>query len=295
VAKAVRFHKKSQADFSRLFSELCKSKSPWEAWADFTAMSALVLANAFDQQGPIHDDRERQYADTVKRYSKSELSVFSKLFAVTVEALEDDPDQDFLGEMFMGLNLSSHWKGQFFTPYNVCRMTAEMQIDGIEAHIERRGWVGINDPCCGAGALLVAARNALVRRKLGPTQALFVAQDIDRTAALMCYVQLSLLGCAGYVVVADSIRYPITGPRKSPLLISPMPEQEVWLMPALYNEIWAGRTQCERMMLLLEQLEAATQIAHEPEPDETPQIPEALAQPTVPLLNEKAGGQFTLF
>lgn len=295
MAKAVRFHKKSQADFSRLFSELCKSKSPWEVWADFTAMSALVLANAFDQQGSVHDDREQQYINTVRRYSKSDLDIFSKLFAVTMEALEDDPNQDFLGEMFMGLNLSSHWKGQFFTPYNVCRMTAEMQIDGIEAHIERQGWVGINDPCCGAGALLVAARNALVRRKLGPTQALFVAQDIDRTAALMCYVQLSLLGCAGYVVVADSIRYPITGPRKSPLLISPMPEQEVWLMPAFYNETWVGRIQCERMMLLLEQLAEAVRTPQKPEPDETPQDPEEHTQLVTPALNEQSGGQFTLF
>ena len=111
-----------------------------------------------------------------------------------MEALDDEPDQDFLGEMFMGLNLGNHWKGQFFTPYNICRMMSEITVTDLEARIEKNGWVGIHDPCCGAGALLIAARNTMVRNKLGPAVALYVAQDIDRTAALMCYLQLSLFG-----------------------------------------------------------------------------------------------------
>ena len=82
---------------------------------------------------------------------------------------------------------------------------SEITVTGLEDRIGEKGWVGIHDPCCGAGALLIAARNTMVRRKHGPAEALYVAQDIDRTAALMCYLQLSLLGCAGYVVVADSL------------------------------------------------------------------------------------------
>ena len=180
-----------------------------------------------------------------------------------------EPDQDFLGEMFMGLNLGSHWKGQFFTPYNVCRMMAEMQADGIEERVQRQGWISVNDPCCGAGALLIAFRNAMVRRKLGPDTALYVAQDIDRTAALMCYLQLSLLGCAGYVVVADSLLHPTVGPGGTPLLISPTPEQEVWLMPALYGAAWAARIQWERVKLALESLEV---MQSGPAPDQAPQL-----------------------
>lgn len=223
------------------FSELCRMKSSWEAWTDFVAMSATTIANAFDQEGPTHDEREQKYINTIKRYSKAEQEIFPKLFAVMVEALEHEPDQDFLGEMFMGLNMGDHWKGQFFTPYNVCRMMSEITVTDLEDRIEKKGWVGINDPCCGAGALLIAARNTMVRHKRGPRDALYVAQDIDRTAALMCYIQLSLLGCAGYVVVGDSLLHPVVGPGGNPLLISPTPEQEIWLMPAFYDEVWAAR------------------------------------------------------
>jgi len=254
MARPVRFRKEAQSRFSNLFTGLCQRKSSWEVWADFVSMAAISISNAFDREGKPHDDREKQYLRTIKGYNQAEQEVFPKLFALLVEALEDEPDQDFLGKMFMGLNLGNHWKGQFFTPYNICRMIAEMQIDGIEERVQRQGWVSVNDPCCGAGAMLIAARNAMVRRKLGPADALYVAQDIDRTAALMCYLQLSLLGCAGYVVVGDSLLHPTVGPGETPLLLSPTPEQEVWLMPALYGEVWAARIQWERVKLALDDL-----------------------------------------
>lgn len=283
MARAVRFRRDSQQQFSNLFTDLCQRKSSWEVWADFVAMSATAISNAFDREGETHDEREKQYIHTIKRYNQTEQQTFPKLLALMVEALEDDPDQDFLGEMFMGLNLGNHWKGQFFTPYNICRMMSEITITDLEERIKKNGWVGIHDSCCGAGALLIAARNTMVRQKFGPTAALYVGQDIDRTAALMCYLQLSLLGCAGYVVVGDSILHPIAGHNHSPLLISPTPEQEVWLMPALYNEVWAARIQWERMRVVLENLGAFS----------TGPPPQA-EQPTGEAISE-AKGQLTLF
>lgn len=294
MARAVHFRKDSQAEFHKLFSTLCNTKSSWEAWADFVAMSALAISNGFDREGPTHDDREQQYLRTIKRYSKSEQQIFPELFAVMVNALEHDPDQDFLGEMFMGLNLGNHWKGQFFTPYNICRLMSELTITDLEDRIEKKGWVGINDPCCGAGALLIAARNTMVREKRGPREALYVAQDVDRTAALMCYIQLSLLGCAGYVVVGNSLTNPLAG--ASPLLISPSPEHEIWLMPALYDEVWCARIQWERTRVLLESL-GVMQAPHDsPMQAEEPQpLPKEAVSPELPVLNEGAGGQLTLF
>lgn len=138
MARAVRFRRESHTEFYKVFSGMCQTRSSWEVWADFVAMTALTIANAFDREGPTHDDREQEYIRTIKRYSKSEQEGFPKLFALTVEALEMEPDQDFLGEMFMGLNLGNHWKGQFFTPYSICRMMAEITITDLEARIEKR-------------------------------------------------------------------------------------------------------------------------------------------------------------
>lgn len=299
MARAVRFRKESHTEFYKVFSGMCQTRSSWEVWADFVAMTALTIAHAFDREDQTHDDREQEYIRTIKRYSKNEQEGFPKLFALTVEALEAEPDQDFLGEMFMALDLGNHWKGQFFTPYSICRMMSEITITDLEARIEKKGWVGIQDPCCGAGALLIATRNTMVRQKRGPREALYVAQDVDRTAALMCYIQLSLLGCAGYVVVADSLLNPVVGPGGNPLLISPMPGQEIWLMPALYDEVWAARIQWERTRLALESLGIMKSPPEpgQPEPEPAPAPLESTQAPEPdPLpLNEGAGGQLTLF
>ena len=150
----------------------------------------------------------------------------------------------------MALELGSHWKGQFFTPYSICQLMAAMTIEDRTSQIEKQGWSGINDNCCGAGGLLIAARNETVRRGLGPRQVLYVAQDIDRTVALMCYLQLSLLGCAGYVIVGDTLTQPSVSPMGSLLLISPSAGQEVWFMPAFYDAVWVYRIQFEKLKWL---------------------------------------------
>lgn len=107
------------------------------------------------------------------------------------------------------------------------------------------------DPACGAGAMLIAARNALSRKGFGSNDVLFIAQDIDRVTALMCYIQLSLLGCAGYVIIADSLSHPAVSAADSPLEIVQMPEQDIWIMPALSDDVWKWRrllTQIERVI-----------------------------------------------
>lgn len=248
--KTVHFNRPSQAEFARRFTLLCVSKSSWQVWADFVTLSAIAICNALDREGPTHDAREKEYMSIIQKYSPEERRVLPELLALLVSALEKDPEQDFLGEMFMGLELGSHWKGQFFTPYHICQLMAAVTIEGREREIQKQGWVGINDPCCGAGALLIAARNEMVRHGMGPHQALYVAQDIDRTAALMCYIQLSLLGCAGYVVVGNSLTEPTVSPTGSPLLIAPTAGQEIWLMPAFYDQVWVYRIQFEKLKWL---------------------------------------------
>ncbi len=254
--KTVHFWRKSQAEFAKAFKPLCETKSSWQVWADFVKMSSLSIANTLDQKGPTHDAREQEYLSTIKQYTKEQQQVFPELLAIMVNALEEDPQQDFLGEMFMCLELGNHWKEQFFTPYSVCQLMATMSINDKERTIQEHGWVGILDSCCGAGALSIASRNEMVRRGYGPTQMLFVAQDIDRTTAMMCYLQLSLLGCAGYVVVGDALLQPMASPTGSSLLIAPSAEHEVWFMPAFYNDTWRLRVQIERTKLLIQEADS---------------------------------------
>lgn len=231
----------SQKDLAKLFGSLCDRHSSWQVWADFIETTAISIQNVFEQVNPSKRaaERERRYREIMAQYTHAEQNVFPQMLVTMSEAMEENQDQDFLGEMFMALELGSHWKGQFFTPYNICRCMAEMQLYDAGDRIKERGWVGVNDPACGAGALLIAARNVFARNGIGSDRVLFVAQDIDRVAGLMCYIQLSLLGCAGYVVIADTLCNPILG--GDPLFPVFNEDHDPWFTPMWYLDVWSGR------------------------------------------------------
>ncbi|MBR2226805.1 MAG: N-6 DNA methylase [Bacteroidales bacterium] len=185
------------------------------------------------------DEREAMYMRVVQKYTKDELAIFPEFFTHIVLGMEEHPDCDFLGELYMGLELGNSHAGQFFTPYDICRMMAQVTIneDQLKGEIDRHGWISINDCACGAGATLVAAANYL--RSIGinyQMQALFVAQDVDMTVALMCYIQLSLLGCAGYVVVGNTLTEPQTGP-----VLFGEESSRCWYTPMYYHAVWDTR------------------------------------------------------
>ena len=238
----------SEKLFIDTFNSLCYSRSSWQVWTDFITATACSLANAVDTEGKIHDEREKEYERCVERLGGVENA--AKLFTYVVEALEENPEQDFFGNLFMKLNLNNHWIGQFFTPYCVCRAMATVTISEVENTISDKGWASIADPACGAGATLIAAANVLKEHNVDyQNHALFVAQDIDRVSGLMCYIQLSLLGCAGYVVIANTLCNPVTG--KSVLFPQEKEGQEFWYTPMFASDVWVYRRKFNLMDLFL--------------------------------------------
>lgn len=58
--------------------------------------------------------------------------------------------------------------------------------------LKGKRYISVNDPACGAGAMLIAFANVAKKHGINyQKHVLFVAQDIDRTAAMMCYIQMS--------------------------------------------------------------------------------------------------------
>lgn len=264
-------------EFSKTFQKLCRAESDWQVWGDFVEMAAISIANGFEINAKIKQDREDRYIQIIRKYAEDERPLFAELFAILVVALEENPDQDFLGELFMRLGLGNHWKGQFFTPYNLCKFMASINAERAAEDIAINGYASVNDPACGAGATLIAMRNKFSSMGFGGAQTFFVGQDIDRNAAMMCYIQLSLLGCAGYVVVADTLTHPITGPMLWPNITE---HQEIWFMPSNFiepewvirlNRTWRGED--------AEKVEPLTKIEPKHQSDAEP-IRVAVSEPT---------------
>ena len=226
-----------QKPFYDIFEKLCYSRYTWEVWADFVLLFAIAISNTVDTaQAP---DREKRYLQTISSYQPHEQALFPQLAAETITALEQNPDQDFLGSLYMGMNLGGHWKGQFFTPYTLCQAMAAMTLGNASSQIDSQGWISISDPACGAGATLIAAAGELQEQGVNYQEhVLFVGQDLDPVAAAMCYIQLSLLGCPGYVCVGNTLTAPMTGPILFPLSQEGL---DVWIMPMFCSTVWRWR------------------------------------------------------
>lgn len=246
-----------EKEFIKIFQSLCTTRSSWQVWQCLMSAWACSLSNVFDRSEPHYSDREKEYTQSIEALGGVDKP--AQMFAIVTNALDLNPDQDFLGKLYMTLKLGNHWKGQFFTPYNICKMMALMQIgDKEQQEIEDKGWMSVCDPACGAGATLVAAANAFQIRGINYQQRVcFVGQDIDRVVAQMCYVQLSLLGCPGYVMVANTLSDPLTGPvlwpeekrgRKN------LPDQELWFTPMWASEAWTFRRKCFLMDHVLKKM-----------------------------------------
>lgn len=197
-----------RTEFLKVFRELSRSHRSIDIWIDFVTMFACAISNSVDKEH--HDEREKRYLAAIRKYNKHDQSLFPKLAALTVEALEENPEQDFLGYTYTMLGLADKSKEQIFTPYHVADMMARITMGDLLAQVNENGFVNVNDPCCGGGVTLIAAVNE-ARRQLEKADLNFqnhilvCGQDIDEVVVMMCYIQISLLGVAGYFKVGNSL------------------------------------------------------------------------------------------
>lgn len=228
-------------DFLSEFNKLTRAHRPFDVWRDFVIMFACAISNPLDKFH--YKDREERYLSIIHKYSKDEQMIFPKLAAYTTMALEDNPEQDFLGKMYMDLGLGNSLACQFFTPYSVCRLIVDVVTNDLDKNLkdklEKQGYISLADECCGAGATLIAAINTIKRKMEKATPSmnfqrhlLVVGQDIDETVALMCYIQISLLGVAGYIKVGNSITDPMTADDD---------KSKYWYTPMYFSDIWVVR------------------------------------------------------
>ena len=237
------FYKEFKSKFRQLLSD---KRRPFDVWRDFIIMSACAMSNSVDRAH--YNEREKRYLEAINKYEKSHQHLFPELYADVVMALDENPEQDFLGKMFMDLNLNSEELKQIFTPYHVCQLMADVTMNNLVEQIEEQGYVSINDCCCGAGATLIAAINA-ARHTLEDAglnfqnHILVVGQDIEEVVALMCYIQISLLGVAGYVKVGNALTEPMTDNDSM---------ENYWFTPMYFSDVWHTRRMIGKFMDLFE-------------------------------------------
>ena len=144
---------------------------------------------------------EDEYLRVVKTLKKEALDCTVKVYSILFKALYYDfCIQDILGEVYMrvgSLSKSKHF-GQFFTPFHVCMLMAEINMGDIKSLIveakEKGKKITINDPCVGSGAMLIACKRVILEKTgiEGLDYFEFYGMDIDRTCINICKIQMIL-------------------------------------------------------------------------------------------------------
>lgn len=111
-------------EFIKTFNEMSARYSRNELWYNYIDMHAIALANTCDSR--CRDTREEQYNAIVQKYDEKTVNQFAVLTGITMTALLENPEQDFLGTVYQNLGLTKSRAGQFFTPYNVGQMMARV-------------------------------------------------------------------------------------------------------------------------------------------------------------------------
>ncbi|WP_371334403.1 N-6 DNA methylase [Klebsiella quasipneumoniae] len=147
----------------------------------------------------------------------TDIANMQEMFCLMVCALEAK-FHDFLGAIFMELDLGDNFRGQYFTPYSVQCLMARMLMPGVRDTIRREGIATVSDPACGAAGMLIAYAECLLEADINPSMHMFGSCiDIDPVAADMAFIQLSLLGIAAEVVTGNTLTMQFRRVRYTPV------------------------------------------------------------------------------
>ncbi|EMF07201.1 hypothetical protein F518_03606 [Serratia marcescens VGH107] len=183
------------------FRETARYHHCYEVFSDFVKLTACALENLLLKSPEI----ESEYMAIIQRYEKAAAQRMADLYSWLVIGLDQEMG-DFLGSLFMELELGSSNIGQFFTLFNLSELMTSLVAGERISELENEPYITLSEPTCGAGGMVIVFAKQMLERGYNPqTQLRADCVDIDPVAARMCYIQLSLLGIPARVVIGNSL------------------------------------------------------------------------------------------
>lgn len=260
-------------DFLEVFNGIAPSKHRYTVFTDLVTMMAISLHNAVRKDETL----EAEYLRCIKGYKREDQLLFPKLLALFVEISEVGP-YDHFGQLFMELSFSEDRKGQFFTPPELAEMMARMTMTEVVKTLDKKAFVTVSEPACGAGSMLLASVKVLLEAGYNPANVLWIqAVDIDRVSALMCYIQLTLWHVPAEIIVGNALT---------------LEYREHWYTPSHYLGGWQQKLAMQQMVESLCELEAKRPVSEQalpsPAPEATLPSPATVVVEAVPKYQEPA-------
>lgn len=222
-------------DYGQIFDDYLEA---CEIWLDRlpSMFNQIVHGERLEDPPDIAD----RFARLERKYKRQTLEQFASAFGVMLDASMDEDGKHTYADLFGGTFMEFVWKsdakyrGQFFTPWNVARMMAQMMFPGLDDELNRRMEAALEhnssyqlgklldvnisletklllmpdvrehfqpiticDPACGSGIMLLASASLLPRWAIEHRLVEFYGVDIDATCTKMAMLNCRLYGVNG--------------------------------------------------------------------------------------------------
>lgn len=205
-------------EFLRILRRIDHSKRDTEVFRDFCEMAFCAIAKTTAPTRERAEALEADYMRAVKRYrNPDDVRKMPELLALAATALQAG-GCDFLGVIAGEIGALDSGLGQFFTPYEISRLNAELILSDAPALIERQKFLTVQEPAAGAGGMVIAAADVLENKGIDPARHVwFDATELNGPTFQMCFVQTSLRGLAGIVRHGNSLSLETFGHALTPM------------------------------------------------------------------------------
>jgi len=207
-------------DFIKILESLDRSKDRQEHFRNFCEMAYCAYVKTTQTDKDKADAIESRYMEIVGTYrNKDDVRKMPELISIATYGIHKGRC-DFLGEIAGEIEALDKKNGQFFTPYDVSKLMAKMQMPNVAALIEEKGFFSLGDPAAGAGCMLLTAADVVEEAGFNPMDCMSVhAIELNLQTYHMLYLQLSLRCIAAQVIHGNALSLEVFNSQYTPAAI----------------------------------------------------------------------------
>lgn len=209
-------YEECKKEFVKLSKSIARQLHRYDVIRDFAEVSRIAIHQNLTPFGTTED--EDRYMQIIKRYERDDLNSFAKMMSL-VQIAYQDRYGDFLGECLMELDMGNKDFGQFFSPYSLSQLCAEMTVQVPDD----KDWFTLSEPAVGGGAMVIAAHDMAKKKNV---DMFAVCVELSHMTADLCYINLASAGVSAQVIQGNTLT---------------MEMGRCYPTPALCNQKWNDR------------------------------------------------------